>query len=106
MNTNVSDMPLEIFGDYISDCLGIEFTWEYMFVATTIGYHASYDNFASGCHDQVFGIGDLYYYAARPPSLREQCYGGGLFVDRGYGLGVGGVNSSGSGNCINTGDSS
>jgi len=30
MNTNVGDMPIEIFGDYVSDTLGIEFTWEYM----------------------------------------------------------------------------
>lgn len=32
MNTNVGDMPLEIFGDYVSDYLDIEFYWQYMFV--------------------------------------------------------------------------
>jgi hypothetical protein len=29
MDTNVSDMPLDIFCDYISDTLGEEWSWEY-----------------------------------------------------------------------------
>jgi len=29
MNDNVGDMPIEIFGDYISDTLGEEWSWEY-----------------------------------------------------------------------------
>jgi hypothetical protein len=30
MNTNVGDMPLDIYSDYISDSLGIDFPWEYI----------------------------------------------------------------------------
>lgn len=30
MDTNVGEMPLEIFGDYTSDCLGMDFPWIYM----------------------------------------------------------------------------
>jgi hypothetical protein len=30
MNTNVGEMPLDIFSDYISDILGEEWTWEYL----------------------------------------------------------------------------
>jgi hypothetical protein len=32
-NTNVGDMPLDIFSDYISDTLGEEWSWEYLSVA-------------------------------------------------------------------------
>lgn len=31
-NDNVGDMPLDIFGDYVSECLGVEFGWEYLAV--------------------------------------------------------------------------
>lgn len=30
MNTNVGEMPLDIFSDYISDILEEEWTWEYL----------------------------------------------------------------------------
>jgi hypothetical protein len=30
MNDNVGEMPLEIFGDYVSDCLDMDFPWVYM----------------------------------------------------------------------------
>ena len=30
MDTNVGDMPLEIFADYTADCLGMDFPWEYL----------------------------------------------------------------------------
>jgi hypothetical protein len=30
MNTNVGDMPLDIFSDYVSDCLGEDWSWEYI----------------------------------------------------------------------------
>lgn len=30
MNLNVGDMPLDIFGDYVSELLESEFSWEYL----------------------------------------------------------------------------
>jgi len=30
VNENVGDMPLEIFGDYLTDTLNEEWTWEYL----------------------------------------------------------------------------
>jgi hypothetical protein len=30
LNTNVGDMPLDIFCDYISDILGQEWNWQYL----------------------------------------------------------------------------
>jgi hypothetical protein len=30
MNTNVGEMPLDIFSDYVSDILGEEWNWEYL----------------------------------------------------------------------------
>jgi hypothetical protein len=32
-NTNVGDMPLDIFSDYISDTLDYECNWEYLIIA-------------------------------------------------------------------------
>jgi hypothetical protein len=34
MNTNVGDMPLEIFSDYVSDYLDVDFPWEYLVVVS------------------------------------------------------------------------
>jgi hypothetical protein len=30
MNTNVGEMPLDIFSDYVSDILGGDWSWEYL----------------------------------------------------------------------------
>jgi hypothetical protein len=30
LNTNVGDMPLDIYSDYVGDSLGIDFPWEYI----------------------------------------------------------------------------
>jgi|GEM_PF-3979193 len=48
MNTNVGDMPIEIFGDYISDTLDQEWSWEYLFFA---------DN-GDGDRDTTYGHGN------------------------------------------------
>lgn len=37
MNTNVGDMPLDIFSDYVSDTLGEDWCWEY-FLALNWNY--------------------------------------------------------------------
>jgi len=41
MNDNVGDMPIEIFGDYVSDTLGIEYDWIYCIPILNI-YGCSY----------------------------------------------------------------
>jgi hypothetical protein len=101
MNDNVGEMPLDIFGDYVSDCLSMDFTWEYMFAPSALGYKSSCGDVAFP--DQIdIGIGSWYYY-----SRGSKGYGGGLFSStRGYGVGIGSINPSGGGLCLNTGDSS
>lgn len=101
MNTNVGDMPLEIFGDYVSDCLSIDFPWEYMFVPTALGYRSSWNHLAYHDNNYKIGIGSWYCYRD------SRGYGGGLFGNnRGYGLGIGSNDCSGGGLHVNTGDSS
>jgi hypothetical protein len=87
MNDNVGDMPLEIFGDYVSDVLNQEWSWEYLVLITNggcngdyakrygygIGY--GYGNFAYGC-DNV-----LYHYLSD--------YGNGHTNERGDGFSEG-----------------
>lgn len=104
MNDNVGEMPLEIFGDYVAECLGIDFPWEYMFVITTIGYRSS-----SYGQAHIFrtkhGIGH-YYHNRIPP---YQAYGQGIMHNPpsgGFGLALGLDNMRGSGYCSNSGDAS
>jgi hypothetical protein len=39
-NSNVGDMPIDIFSDYISDILNQEWSWEY--IGTTVSYSFAY----------------------------------------------------------------
>jgi hypothetical protein len=81
-NTNVGDMPLDIFSDYVSDILGEEWYWEYLpftINANNIGFNIGDSNTSddgnwedlstgdgygdtgfgqSGCGDTGFGDGD------------------------------------------------
>jgi hypothetical protein len=101
INTNVGEMPLEIFGDYISDCLGMDFPWEYMFVPSALGYRSCWNHLAFQDENTMFGIGGWYSYRD------SRGYGGGLFgQNKGYGVGASSNNSPGNGFCLNTGDSS
>jgi len=55
MNTNVGDMPIEIFGDYISDCLGMDWSWEYIIPAfNNSGYW----------YGSIYGFGMGYKYGS------------------------------------------
>lgn len=42
MNDNVGEMPLEIFGDYISDNLGMDFPWVYLIPILNGGSYSNY----------------------------------------------------------------
>jgi hypothetical protein len=37
LNTNVGDMPLDIFSDYISDTINMEWNWQYLVLAINDG---------------------------------------------------------------------
>jgi len=55
INTNVGDMPIEIFGDYVSDTLGEEWSWEYLvFSPCDGGQNLTF------WHDEATGKG--FYY--------------------------------------------
>jgi hypothetical protein len=74
LNTNVGDMPLDIFADYISDTLGEEWSWEYLLFAVN-GF--GYDEFGYGVYSvnndieycegygtiDGYGFGHVYGYA-------------------------------------------
>jgi len=63
MNDNVGEMPIEIFGDYVSDCLDIEFPWEYLALVSNGDPH---HGIASGDNDTVHDIkgnGEDFQYA-------------------------------------------
>lgn len=74
MNTNVGNMPLDIFADYISDYLGVDFPWEYIVV---ISNGAGYE----------YGAGDIPAAYFR---LNNSIAGCGYGYGRDFGYGSGG----------------
>jgi hypothetical protein len=69
MNTNVGNMPLDIFSDYISDILGEEWSWEYLvFAVNGMDYHYSLGYYGHGYghghsyieNDNGYGYGTCY----------------------------------------------
>jgi hypothetical protein len=63
MNTNVGDMPLDIFSDYISDILGEDWNWEYLALVIN-GSEGNYNESTLG-HGRGLGEGfggDGYTY--------------------------------------------
>jgi len=61
MNTNVGDMPIEIFGDYVSDFFDIEYSWEYL-IPIVNGFCFSLENRDDiGCNFYHMHYGDAYY---------------------------------------------
>jgi hypothetical protein len=81
MNTNVGEMPLDIFSDYISDILGEDWSWEYFGLIVNgfgtegrpyqqfhyqFGVGGNYDTFINaygigvGTYCRVFHINDGY----------------------------------------------
>jgi hypothetical protein len=57
-NTNVGDMPLDIFSDYISDTLGQEWSWEYFSLIANGNNFFSFYRFGDGCHVGNLGNSD------------------------------------------------
>jgi hypothetical protein len=48
LNTNVGDMPLDIFSDYISDILGKEWSWEYLVLAINGNSYGAGNGYGQG----------------------------------------------------------
>jgi hypothetical protein len=56
MNTNVGDMPLDIFCDYVSDILGEEWSWEYF--GLILNWHDQLkNNYGNGMRMYELGCG-------------------------------------------------
>jgi len=80
-------MPIEIFGDYISDTLGEEFSWEYLVFAINGFGH-------SRLRDTEQGNGDHFFYteenqlATGCGNNQDEGYGyNDYFMHSGYGFG-------------------
>jgi len=70
MNTNVGDMPIEIFGDYISDCLDMDFPWEYLAAITNDdAYYHNPDRRGCGTFYEMNGNGYAYNYTSETYSI-------------------------------------
>jgi len=87
MDTNVGDMPIEIFGDYISDCLDEEWNWVYLFHADN-GYNFG---FSRGCLDSLRG----YAKVIGPP---DKMFGDGCLYSGQSNVGYGHGCANGDGN--------
>jgi len=98
MNTNVSDMPLEIFADYTSDMLDQEWHWEYLFPIINGNHNPYFEEF--GNSDFVFGWysgnGRHHSFVYDDPDTdatdnaqggSNHAYGGAFVGDAGYGFG-------------------
>jgi hypothetical protein len=82
MDTNVGEMPLDIFSDYISDILDEEWSWEYLVIVTYSFTHCILES--------EMGCGTRY--------TEKSCAG------RFYGYGTGRGESHGNGETYNTGN--
>lgn len=90
LNTNVGDMPLDIFSDYLTDTLDQEWHWEYLALAINgQGYSNNIEHEIHGCGFQtidhtyeVLSYGDG---AGTPYGVSLLCYNES--VDRYYGDG-------------------
>jgi hypothetical protein len=72
MNTNVGDMPLDIFSDYVSDTLGEDWCWEYFgLIVNNYGHRLSMD-YALG-HGKIY----LYSHHGIEDLFQENTYGFG-----------------------------
>lgn len=49
MNTNVGDMPLDIFSDYVFDILGEEWSWEYFGISVWAYTNFDFQYIGNGC---------------------------------------------------------
>ena len=91
MNTNVGDMPLDIFADYVTEQLNIEFPQEYLFFIITefIPILKKY-RYNQGCGRYVDESGygynyvDLDYNAALPLNAERSA---GFYYCGHYGTG-------------------
>jgi hypothetical protein len=93
INTNVGDMPLDIFSDYISDTLDEEWTWIHLFVINEDGYGVGFGS----------GLGRFYGLTGSGYVYGYKCYddyatGHGLISGYGYGNGDDPSNNNGHGN--------
>jgi hypothetical protein len=93
LNTNVGDMPLDIFADYISDVLGQEWNLEYLITAINDNGH---ENGYGWGYCIVFGNGNRWGYGYENGYGSGDGFGNGYGDGRGFGFGNG-YNHSGNG---------
>lgn len=62
MNTNVGDMPLDIFSDYTSDILAEEWSWEYLVFAVNGNGGSFFENQYGHGAGTGLGFGDAETY--------------------------------------------
>jgi hypothetical protein len=82
MNDNVGEMPLEIFGDYVSDTLGQEWHWEYfVFMANGHFSKKGSGNYESKARLYGDGAGVTYWHDS---SVAGDGYGQGNKIGHGW----------------------
>jgi hypothetical protein len=64
LNTNVGDMPLDIFADYTSDTLEQEWSWEYLACLVNDAQMALFYEYGNSTfsHSWYYGNGVIYGY--------------------------------------------
>jgi hypothetical protein len=87
INTNVGNMPLDIFSDYISDILDEEWNWLYLTVNTNydgnrvgygLGYGFGYGYRYNNLGNPINGSGDGFEYGhIDDTTIDENCRGDG-----------------------------
>jgi hypothetical protein len=62
MDTNVGEMPIDIFSDYVSDTLGQEWSWEY--IIPILNGISQLNDYGDGLdmNEETLGNGDYYEY--------------------------------------------
>lgn len=85
LNTNVEDMPLDIFADYISDALEQEWNWTYLACLLNDAQLALFQEYGNSCFGHSWycgnGASDGYhdYYNSE---IYEIAYGSGMgYID-------------------------
>jgi hypothetical protein len=95
MNLNVGNMPLDIFGDYVSDILGVEYNWIYLVPITNgfapISLRGNFDN-AVGVGieynmDDIEMTMDIYGQFTRQYGVHPDYNGAGIIWNKASGCG-------------------
>jgi hypothetical protein len=91
MNTNVGEMPLDIFSDYISDILEEEWCWEYLiplsnwqgYVLRSGDYYNMWFGNGHGFNNAEIGLGWFGVEVSYGDGL-SSCFGDETYTGNGY----------------------